>query len=198
MAQYQRWFDEFWNRSRYSLSVNNPARFHDNLSAKMAEFHDIVEIDDYVENLRTAKESTRRIVVRFYNYLEEKGYVRNIESSLFDKRFYDYPFERQLEILKYLHEPRTKADIIERFDIDRRTVDADLQQLEEGIEVLGSTIQVAKEKQGRMIYYKTTVHPVFLPLTLTETYALTVYLDRVIKPGDPNAEMIHMISNQKK
>ena len=195
---FQRWFDEFWNSNRYSINVNNPTRFHDNLSAKMVFFDSIEAIDDYVVGLKTARESTRRIIVRFYDFLKEKRYVERVDSALYEKRFYDYAFERQLQILKYLHEPRTKAEIIEKFDIDRRTVDSDLQQLEDGIEVLGSTIRVAKEKQGRKYYYKTTVHPIFLPLTLTETYALTVYMDRIVEKNNPNADMIHMISDRIK
>lgn len=199
MAQFQRWFEEFWNNNYYRLDIDNPTRFHDNLSAKMATFHSIEEIDDYVlEDLKSARESTRRIIEEFYNFLERKGYKTNIQSNLRGIRLCDNPFERQLLILKYLHEPRTMEEIEKYLHIKGRTIRSDLQQLEEGIKIFGSTIRVKKEKKGRRVYYKTTVHPIFLPLTLTETYALTVYLDRIVEHGDPNADMIHFITNRVK
>ena len=193
-------FEEFWDERSYELTyaINNPTRFHNNLSAKMNEFKTIADIDDYVFGLKTARESTRRIIVLFYDYLRKKKNIKSIDSKLPKVRFYDYPFERQLEIAKYLHEPKTPAEIKERFNIDERTVRSDLQQLEEGIEVLGSTIRIEKEKNGRKIYYKTTVHPVFLPLNLTEAYSMTVFLEKVIDESDPNAQIIHNISERIK
>lgn len=193
-------FEEFWKDNSYQLSysVNNPIRFHNNLSAKMKEFNTIEDIDDYVLSLKSARESTRRIVVLFYEYLLREKKAKKIMSGLPNMRFYDYPFERQLEIAKYLHTPKTPADIRDEFHIDERTVRADLQQLEDGIEVLGSTIRIEREKNGRKIYYKTTVHPVFLPLNLTEAYAMTVYLDKIIGKEDPNAQIIRDISNRIK
>lgn len=193
-------FEKFWQRYSYeiSMAINNPTRFHNNLSAKMKEFDSIADIDDYVLSLKTARESTRRIMVLFYDYLQYEKIIKKINSPLFELRFYDYPFERQLEIAKYLHTPKTLAEIREHFYIDERTVRSDLQQLEEGIEVLGSTIKIEKEKKGRLISYKTTVHPVFLPLNLTEVYAMTVYLDKVIDKRDPNAKIIRNISQRIK
>ena len=193
-------FEKFWPRNSYEIStaINNPTRFHNNLSTKMKEFDSIVDIDDYVLNLKTARESTRRIMVLFYEYLQYEKIIKKINSPLFKLHFYDYPFERQLEIAKYLHTPKTLAEIREHFYIDERTVRSDLQQLEEGIEVLGSTIKIEKEKKGRLISYKTTVHPVFLPLNLTEAYAMTVYLDKVIDKRDPNAKIIRNISQRIK
>lgn len=191
-------FEEFWNKEHYYISVNNPTRFHDGLASKMADFTSIGEIDEYVISLKTARESTRRIIVQFYKYLLSTQKVEKIDSSLFDIKFYDYPFERQLEIVKFLHEPKTPAEISERFNIDSRTVRADIKQLEDGIEVLGSIIRIEKEKKGRQISYKTTVHPIFLPLNLTEVYAMTVYLDKVIDKHDPNAQIIRDISRRIK
>ena len=195
---YRTFFEDFWNKEHYYISVSNPTRFHDSLASKMGDFSSIGEIDEYVISLKTSRESTRRIIVQFYKYLLSTKKVEQIDSSLFDIKFYDYPFERQLEIAKFLHEPKTPAEISEHFNIDSRTVRADIKQLEDGIEVLGSTIRIEKEKKGRLISYKTTVHPVFLPLNLTEVYAMTVYLDKVIESRDPNAQIIRDISRRIK
>jgi len=72
----------------------------------------------------------------------------------------------------------------------------DLQELEEGITIMGATVQIRKEKKGRSYYYRTTLHPVFLPLNLTEVYALTVYLNHMIPDKDPNAHIIRSISDR--
>lgn len=143
-------------------------------------------------DLKSRRETTRKTVVRFYDFIGRP------ESPLYEKQFYDYPFERQLEIAKYLHEPRSASEISEHFDIDDRTRREDLLALENGITVLGSTIQIRKERRGRRYYYRTTMHPIFLPLNLTEVYALTVYLNRTIGDDDANSEIIRDISARVK
>lgn len=189
-------FEKFWMTQGQYLRIKNPERLKNNLLSKIEELGDSVVLDEYVMGLRTGKESTRVLVVKFYDYLINKG--RKIQSTLFQKKFYDYPFERQLEIAKFLHEPKKTSEIQEKFDIDKRTVQSDLRELEEGIQVLGSTIMIKKEKKGRSYYYKTTLHPVFLPLNLTEIYALTVYMNHMICKNDPNAQMIRNISERIK
>lgn len=190
-------FDDFWKKKGQYFRINNAERFRRNLSNMIDELKDSGNLDDYVCSLKKGREATRKVVVAFYQYLMEDGET-DIQSNLYTKHFYDYPFERQLEIAKFLHEEKTPAEIQEHFDIDERTMRKDLQELEEGITVLGSTIQIQKEKHGRKYYYRTTLHPVFLPLNLTEVYAFTVYLDRVIQDHNPNAFVIRNISNRVK
>ena len=194
-------FEDFWreNECWLSASFKNASRFHNNLSKKMEECSTIEEIDDYVkDHLKTARESTRRIIAEFYRYLERKKVVKRIESDLPEKHYYDYAFERQLEIAKYLQTPKTMQEIEEYFDISPRTARADLQELEDGITVLGSTICIEKKKMGKKVTYKTSVHPIFLPLNLTEAYSMTVYLEKVVKPDDPNGMVIHDIIRRMK
>lgn len=190
-------FKAFWNnRGRYLWPVNKD-RTRKNILRRLKECKSVSDIDFYVCSLRSRKETNRRIMVAFFDYLEEKT-GEKIWSTLYDKRFYDYPFERQLEIAKNLHEPHTPSKIEERFDIDERTRRKDLTALEDGIEVLGSTIRVEKNREHGKDYYKSTVHPIFLPLNLTEVYALTVYLDRAIDDGDPNKVIIQNLTNRVK
>ena len=187
-------FQDFWNAKGKYLRVENTERFKTNLSNKIEELGTTTKLDDYVCSLKTRRESTRKIVVAFYTYLNSLG--NRVKSDLPNKRFYDYPFERQLEIAKFLHKPKTNRQIQEKFDIDERTVRKDLQELEEGITVLGSTIQIKKEKKGREYRYKSTLHPIFLPLNLTEVYAMTVYLKNTLKGYNINREIIENISDR--
>lgn len=196
---YVEFFERFWDAKGESLSINNPTRTYNNLHRKMESFHSIAEIDDYVCTMRTRKESTRKIMVAFFDYLKNDELVQIEESVLEDKHFYDFDFERRLEIAKYLHKPRTKEDIIKQFDIAGRTLDDDLEELELGVRVFGSTIQIERlPDEGSEVRYKTTVHPVFLPLNMTEVFALTKYLEAIIDPSDPNGKAIQNISNRIK
>lgn len=191
-------FEDFrQDKGRY-LRIKNAERFYQNLEDQIEVLGDSVLLDDYILGLRKGREVARRVVVAFYEYLEDCRPFKKPESVLYDKHFYDYPFERQLEIAKFLHTEHTTSEIQEHFDIDARTVRSDLQELEEGITVMGATIQIQKEKKGRRFFYRTTLHPVFLPLNLTEVYALTVYLGRAINKQDPNAQIIHNISDRIK
>lgn len=183
------YFERFWNARASYLNINNPDRTHNNLVGKLSTFDDFTQIDDYVCSLRTNKESTRRIMVAFFDYLKDKEGIA-VESILYNKRFYNHPMERQLEMAKFLHEPRTARDIDNKFDIDARTRRNDLQALEDGVEILGSTVRIYKEKVGRKYYYKATMHPIFLALNLTEVNAITNVteiinsLERALKRGE--------------
>jgi hypothetical protein len=214
-------FEKFWTYQGHYLGIDNPARFKENILEKIDILGDSELLDAHVcgleykdadkkvPGLKKGRESTRKIIVEFYDYLISHEKCTELKSScLFNKRFFDYPFERQLEIAKFLHESRTDKEIEKEFDIDERTRRKDLQELEKGITVLGSTIRVKKEKKGNRSYYRATVHPIFLALNLTEVYALTVYLDRVLRKNtkkrekegkdDQNADMVRDISERIK
>lgn len=191
-------FENYCKKRGKYLGVNNKNRFFNTLGEKIEEVGDSDKLDEYVRTLKKGREMNRKVVVEFYNFIVDEYGLKKPESDLYNKKYYEYPFERQLEIAKYLHIERTAKEIIQEFEIDERTMRKDLQELENGITVLGSKIQIKKEKKGRKYYYKTTLHPVFLPLNLTEVYALTVYLDRVIDEKDPNAKIIKNISQRIK
>lgn len=191
-------FEKFWRDEGQYMNISNKNRREMNLSAKIEELGDTAKLDDYVKSLRTGKESTRKIIIKFYNYLVKKKGFKTIESDLYKKDFYGAVFERQLEIAKFLHKKRSVQEICDEFCIANRTVRKDLEQLEEGITVFDTTIQITKAKEGRKYYYKTTLHPIFLPLNLTEVYALTIYLDKIMDRKNLNKKVISSISERIK
>lgn len=191
-------FESYWESQGKYRSMNNAGSKFSHLADKIEELKDSVELDEYICNLKAGKEVNRNIVVDFYNYLGKGNPKNKPESNLYDAVFYDNAFERQLEIAKFLHTPKTPTEIQEKFHINDRTMRKDLQELEEGIKVLGTTIRITKEKKGRKYYYKSTLHPIFLPLNLSEVYAMTVYLDNTISKNDLNAEIIRSISERIK
>jgi len=187
-------FHDFWREKGRMMGINNSSRREENLANKIEELGDTAKLDDYVKSLRTGKESTRKIVVSFYKYLEDKEGYKTIETDLNKMDFYGAVFERQLEIAKFLHNRKSVKEISEHFCISERTARNDLQELENGITVFDTTIRIYKEKVRTKYYYKTTLHPIFLPLNLTEVYALTVYLNKAIDDHNPNKEIISDIS----
>ena len=194
---YSKAFEQFWNDKGQYLGLNNPARTREDISNALAACESVLDIEEYVCRASSRKETNRRIIVSFFDYLEKKS-GEKVKTILREKKFYDYPFERQLEIAKYLHEPHTLKEIEERFDISEETRKKDIRALEEGIEVLGATIRIKKERKNRKDYYKSTMHPVFLPLNLTEVYALTTYLDKVLDSEDQNTQIIRDITERIK
>lgn len=190
-------FENFWKRKPLSLKVRNDSRTLANFKKKLANCQSTEEIDEFILASKTRRETMRKIAVEFYKYLRMNNIA--VQSDLENMRFYDYPFERQLEIAKYLHEPHTNEEIMRRFNIgDERTLREDLEALRDGIEVMGTTIQISEEKKGRRKYYKSTLHPIFLPLNLTEVYALTVYMPRMMDHFNPNAKIIYNIAGRIK
>ena len=182
-------FEDFWYQKPHSLKVRNDSRTLGSFKKKLIDCRSTEDIDDFILESNSRKETKRRIAVEFYKYLRDKG--MKVKSELDGIRFYDYPFERQLEIAKFLHEPHTNDEIMQQFNIgDARTLRDDLEALRDGIEVMGTYIQICEEKKGRKKYYRSTLHPIFLPLNLTEAYALTVYMPRVMERANPNAYII--------
>ncbi len=90
------------------------------------------------------------------------------------------PLVRRLEILKLLQgNPMRTADIGDYYrsedaeTVDPRTIQRDLRALQDGFEFLGTTLKIAEETRGHSLkYYKSTIHPLFLALNLTELTAL--------------------------
>ena len=192
-------FERFWEEKGSSLRIKNPTRTYRNLHDKMAEFTSVEDIDNYVCSVRTRRESTRKIMVKFFDYMRREERIPLKKSVLYDLHFYDHAFERQLEIAKYLHEPKTKQEIMTKFCIEERTLEADLQELEVGLNVLGSTISLKRiETEDDTIKYKSSVHPIFLALNLTEAYAMTKYLPYVMDSSDPNSWIIRDITDRIK
>lgn len=189
-------FNRFWYRKEsepYNLKIHNDKRMKENFEKQIKDCNgDIAQLDEAILSSRDGKETLRRIAVAFYNYLEQEENTK-IESNLFNMRLYNYPFERQIEIAKYLHEPHTNEEIISKFSINERTLRQDLEALRNGIEVLGTTIQIEESKKGRRKSYKCTMHPVFLPLNLTEVYALTTYMPRVLSSSKKDSKVIDSI-----
>ena len=187
-------FNDFWKYNSSLLEIPNAERFHDNFvdyikeHIEDEEYIDEGTIDRYVHNVPQGKESTRKIIVAFYDYLNNRLNKGRPVSDLYDIHFYDAPLERQLEIAKYLHDPHSAEEIAKQFGISERTARDDIQSLEDGITIFDATIKVRRIQSGHRKVFQSTIHPIFLPLNLTEVYAVTRYLDDILPKNDPLAD----------
>ncbi|MGJ4851848.1 hypothetical protein ACH6CV_16540 [Bacillota bacterium Meth-B3] len=94
------------------------------------------------------------------------------------------PLGRRIEILRLLHGKKMRtAEIAECFKpgCDQsyiRTIQRDLEDLRDGINVLGTTIRIEETTESHSLKsYQSTVHPIFLALNLTELTALLKLLE---------------------
>ena len=56
-----------------------------------------------------------------------------------------------------------------------------MNNLSKGIKFLNQEIKIKCEEENKKLFYSSTVHPVFLPLNMTEVYALTVGLKKAFQ-----------------
>lgn len=195
---YNALFEHFWQiRGRY-LTINNPQRFYEHLCEKVKLYNDCSNIDDFVlaidESIitsRNPKESTRMIMEEFYKYMKEKEGVQ-IDSEILGETIIDDPLERRLEMVKYMYKPRTFQEIQDHFHISPTTRQIDLNSLENGLKVFGVPVRICKKKQGTEYFYESTLHPVFLPLNLSEVAFMTKGL-KEITVGTPYSYMVDRI-----
>lgn len=145
------------------------------------------DIEVAVVEKKTGKENMIEICLRFTS---EHGY-----KSLFDgKKYIKDPITRQIEIARYINCGNKKAvkDIAEHFLTSEKTIDRDMLALRDvGVKIFGTTLKIEyetiydKDEKKHKKYYQSSVNPVFLPLNMTQVYALTTGLLGYIDKDDP-------------
>lgn len=138
---------------------------------------DLFHMDEMVLSSQGDKQRSAALVQDFYAYAAER-YGVSFESVLKDMQLVDNPAERQIEMVKYLHTPRTRQEIGERFGLEPRTVRKDLLQLATGTRFLG--VELRASFSGRDHTYRSSLHPVFLVMSLSQAYAATVGLLKLV------------------
>lgn len=74
---------------------------------------------------------------------------------------------------------QSREDIAEQFGFSKNTLDIYINELKKGATILGSSVQI--KLRNRSNNYDSTIHPVFLPLNLSEIYFLTAVLPSLLK-----------------
>lgn len=80
---------------------------------------------------------------------------------------FDSQFDRQMYIIKCLHNQNYNArQLSQKTWVDERTIRKDMQQLEDGITVLGQGLRIMRDDIAYM--RQNTIHPIFLTANLTQ------------------------------
>ncbi len=113
----------------------------------------------------------------FALYLQ-KEYCLPMDVDLLPRDIPDVT-QRRLDMLKFLQTPQTMEALEDRYLTSTRTLRNDLSVLVNGWDIMGTRISIDRIDIGNTITYNSTVHPVLLPLNLTEVYALAVGMPRL-------------------
>ncbi len=146
-------------------------------------------LDNYVLTTKRDKILPRKLALDFYEFLGEDV----SQSQWVDITPITNPTIRQLEIAKFLHSPHSVGEICEKFGFSEDTIRADLLALIDGIELMGSYIRVQEERERGHRSYVSTLHPVFLPLNLSEVLLMTTSLLESTKDSVLADSYIYMV-----
>lgn len=114
---------------------------------------------------------------------------------------------RIFNIIKDLHEPNTKEEICEKYTINEKTFRNYFNGKDTDIEICNVNFPVnLKRKKGHTYEssgdssneeeYKSSMHPIFLPLNLTEVYMLTNGLLEGLDENSPSYDLYYDIASK--
>lgn len=144
-------------------------------------------VEDTMRHCQDKKKSYDRLKL-YFTWLN-----RNYDTSFMldeicpDRKAFESDIERQLDIIKYLQgTPKTMDMLKDHYWLNEKNIRPDLNALENGIEFQNQKIKIEVDRErssdGRQeLKYKSTAHPVFMPLNLTQVYALTVGIKKISK-----------------
>lgn len=131
---------------------------------------------DGIQSYRRDKNKLNYYIRDFLLYFGSQNHITIDIETYFPPLKFQEKSERMIEILKYLHEePKTREQIAQHFGISERALSDDLSELQNGsYSFLGYNMKINLRRGDNT--YDSTIHPVFLPLNLSEVYALTIGL----------------------
>jgi len=118
----------------------------------------------------TSKEKAKQRILKFAQYLKDKYSIElSMEDMLASENINAY--ERQIDLLKTLQEGMTKQDLLDHYVVTRKVIEKDLDNLIKGTKILGQHVKIRNyQSEDRKLTYQSTIHPIFLPLNLTEVF----------------------------
>lgn len=155
--------------------------FKDNLNSgvqlilnNLTEF--LEKTADGILSYRRDKNKLNYYIRDFLLFFGSQNHIMIDIETYFPPLNFQEKSERMIEILKYLHEePKTREQIAQHFGISERALSDDLSELQNGsYSFLGYNMKINLRRGDNT--YDSTIHPVFLPLNLSEVYALTIGL----------------------
>lgn len=119
-----------------------------------------------------SKEKARQRILSFVRYLLDHHKIELILDESLTKENMS-ALERQVDLLKTLQKGMTKGQLLDHYVVTRKVIEGDLDKLIMGTKILGQHVKIRNyQRQKGELTYQSTVHPIFLPLNLTEVYFL--------------------------
>lgn len=137
---------------------------------------------DYLEGCLATVNSTKISITKelesFLNYCRVQTHLPFSLSASRDSPM--LTLNRQMEIVKLLHEPLSAQRLAERLGVSERTISSDLVRLENGISFLDTTLQLKIKRSRKGLssvdtqdaQYTSTAHPLVAVLNLTQVFTL--------------------------
>lgn len=199
MNKYQEYFKKYCMDNKKYIHYKLQSQSHTKINEYLNSLKD-AKVDEDIAYILDKKvvhsgnEKLRALILNFYDYLLKEFNI-NTNSNLKDKKLINNPLLRELEIAKYLHKRPNRDEIKNEFNIENRELRKELADLKSGITILDTDIKLdIRDIKSRKLECISTVHPIFLPLNLTEVYALMTYLPELLdKSYDPNKDVIYDI-----
>ncbi|HHY82992.1 MAG TPA: hypothetical protein GX505_10005 [Clostridiales bacterium] len=118
----------------------------------------------------TSKEKAKQRILKFSQYLMDNYSIElSMEDMLVSENMNAY--ERQIDLLKTLQQGVTKQDLLDHYVVSRKVIEKDLDNLIKGTKILGQHVKIRNyQSEDRKLTYQSTIHPIFLPLNLTEVF----------------------------
>lgn len=136
------------------------------------------DLEELLRSSKTKKENKRDLILKFYGFLEDECGIL-IDTDLHSKMIYDDELERKIALIEYMQMNRVKLqELADLFMMSTKSMKKMLDELADGIEILGTTVKIEMDKDNRNFYSVISYHPVFLNLNMTEVLALTVGLNQ--------------------
>lgn len=143
-------------------------------------------------------QTAKKMMLSFYEFIKN-NYSVTYETGLNEALPIKNETERILELIKLVHEKKSREELMYELGVQDSRFSEDLKKLRDGFTLLGNTIQLELKSRtidGQKCYISdSTCHPIFLPLNLTEIYALTVYLPTLLKKSYDNNASLEIINN---
>lgn len=159
---------------------------------------------DLIENLARAildsvsrYTRTKNTAITIYQkYIEFLNKRCNVNVEIAFPPVFNAPFDRQMYIIKSLHDNKYKAaEIADKLWLSEKTINDDMSELEDGICVLGQRLSISRRDVNGRSGLTNTIHPLFLTPNLTQVVVLLQGLRRMAADKVYHAYAMKLASN---
>lgn len=174
--------------------------------------YNLTAADDIRTLIQKLQEHPELVYDKLRNYSQDKAEVKNRLAYLLQRLALDFQLDwdqetyfgtglyldgdrRLLEMLKYLHSgAKTREEIANHFNISEKSLSDDLKVLQDDYSFMGQNMKITLKRGDNT--YESTIHPIFLPLNLTEIFALTIAIKTLVDESNLLKDHLHNISDR--